>query len=69
VIDGTNGYPVIGGENVKSYEKTRVLTVPNEGFSVDGILSVLNASGSGFTDWKIDDSKNGGYPYPDGISF
>ncbi len=69
IIDKTNGYPSVGGKLVNSHEKTRVLTVPADGLTVDGVLSVLNASGSGYTEWQRSKDKNSGYPFPGGITF
>lgn len=69
IIDMTNGYPSVGGKIVNSHEKTRVLTVPADGLTVDGVLSVLNASGSGYTEWQRSKDKNSGYPFPGDITF
>ena len=61
---------VIGGEKVRSISKRMVLSVPaDSGLTVDGVLSVLNASGSGFDNWERSENKNGGYPYPSKITF
>ena len=47
-----------------------VLSVPaDSGLTVDGVLSVLNAAGSGYGNWTRSDDKNGGYPYPSKIKF
>lgn len=69
LIDSANGYPVIGGDNVRSISKTMVLSVPaDSGLTVEGVLSVLNAPGSGYNQWKLDKSVNDGYPYTKAIS-
>ena len=65
IVDNTNKYPVIGGENVRSTAKTMVLSVPADtGLTVEGVLSVLNADGSGYSYWERENNVNGGYPYP-----
>lgn len=64
VVDGTNKYPVVGGEDPRSKAARMVISAPIEGIKVEGILSVLNSPGSGFNQWKIDKSLNNGYPYP-----
>lgn len=69
IADNTNGYPAIGGENSRSRAVRMVLSVPEDGLKVEGVLSVLNASGSGFSGWKYDKDVNNGYPYPGGITF
>ena len=70
LVDNTNGYAVIGGSDVRSISKTMVLSVPaDSGLTVDGVLSVLNATGSGYSDWTRSADKNGGYPYPSKILF
>ena len=70
LVDNANGYAAVGGENVKSISKTIVLSVPaKSGLTVDGVLSVLNSAGSGFSNWTRFDNKNGGYPYPSKINF
>jgi len=70
IIDNTNGYAFIGGDNPRSTTKMMVLSVPaDSGLTVDGVLSVLNASGSGFDGWKRKSGINSGYPYPSGITF
>ena len=53
VVDETNNYPSIGGEP-RSLARVMVLSVPESGLKVDGILAVLNAAGSGFTEWQRD---------------
>lgn len=70
LVDNVNGYAVIGGNDVRSVSKTMVLSVPaDSGLTVDGVLSVLNAAGSGYGNWTRSDDKNGGYPYPSKIKF
>lgn len=70
IVDNTNNYPVVGGENVRSVSKTMVLSVPaDSGLTVDGVLSVLNAAGSGYDGWKRSNKANSGYPYPSEITF
>lgn len=70
LVDNVNGYAVIGGTDVRSVSKTMVLSVPaDSGLTVDGVLSVLNAAGSGYGNWTRSDDKNGGYPYPSKIKF
>ncbi len=70
LADNANNYPVIGGENPRSVSKTMVLSVPaDSGLTVDGVLSVLNAAGSGYSNWLRSDDKNSGYPYPSKIKF
>lgn len=70
LVDNVNGYAVIGGTDVRSISKTMVLSVPaDNGLTVDGVLSVLNAAGSGYGNWTRSDDKNGGYPYPSKIIF
>lgn len=70
LVDNVNGYAVIGGNDVRSISKTMVLSVPaDSGLTVDGVLSVLNAAGSGYGNWTRSDDKNGGYPYPSKIKF
>lgn len=69
IVDNTNGYEFIG-ENARSSTATMVLKVPaDSGLTVDGVLSVLNASGSGYTEWQRSKDKNSGYPFPGGITF
>lgn len=69
LVDNANGYAVIGAGK-KSVGKTMVLSVPaDSGLTVDGVLSVLNAAGSGFDNWERSGNTNGGYPYPSKISF
>lgn len=69
LVDNVNGYAVIGGDNVRSISKTMVLSVPGDsGFTVEGVLSVLNASGSGYNRWQSDKTVNGGYPYTKALS-
>lgn len=69
LVDSTNKYSVVGGENVRSVSKSMVLSVPaDSGLTVDGVLSVLNATASGFDEWKRSDNANSGYPYPSKIS-
>ena len=70
LVDNTNKYVVIGGSDVRSISKRMVLSVPaDSGLTVEGVLSVLNAAGSGYDGWKRSDNKNGGYPYPSKITF
>lgn len=70
LVDNANGYAAIGGEKTRSITKTMVLSVPADtGLTVDGVLSVLNAQGSGFDNWERSNGVNGGYPYPADISF
>lgn len=70
LVDNTNSYAVIGGSDVRSISKTMVLSVPaDSGLTVDGVLSVLNATGSGYSDWERSADKNSGYPYPSKILF
>ena len=70
LVDNTNGYAVVGGEKVRSISKRMVLSVPaDSGLKVDGVLSVLNADGSGFDNWERSENINGGYPYPSKITF
>lgn len=69
LVDSTNGYAVIGAGK-KSVGKTMVLSVPaDSGLTVDGVLSVLNAAGSGFDNWERSEKTNNGYPYPSKITF
>lgn len=69
LVDNANGYAVIGAKR-RSVGKTMVLTVPaDSGLTVDGVLSVLNAAGSGFDNWERSESTNNGYPYPSKINF
>lgn len=69
LVDNANGYAVIGSKK-RSVSKTMVLSVPADtGLTVDGVLSVLNAAGSGFDNWERSGDKNGGYPYPSKITF
>lgn len=66
LVDNANGYAVIGAKR-RSVSKTMVLSVPaDSGLTVDGVLSVLNAAGSGFDNWERSQDKNGGYPYSKG---
>lgn len=70
LVDNANGYAVVGGDRVRSISKRMVLSVPpDSGLTVDGVLSVLNAAGSGFDNWERSENKNGGYPYPSKITF
>lgn len=70
LVDNANGYAVVGGDKVRSISKRMVLSVPaDSGLTVDGVLSVLNAAGSGFDNWERSENKNGGYPYPSKITF
>ncbi len=69
VVDNTNGYPAIGGEYNISRAGRMVISVPQDGLKVDGVLAVLNAAGSGFSEWRRDKDINGGYPYPTEIIF
>lgn len=70
LVDNSNKYPVIGGSKVRSVAKTMILSVPADtGLTVEGVLSVLNASASGYSYWECSDSINGGYPYPNRIDF
>ena len=70
LVDNANGYAVVGGDKVRSVSKRMVLSVPaDSGLTVDGVLSVLNAAGSGFDKWERSENKNGGYPYPSKITF
>ena len=70
LVDNTTGYAVIGGSGVRSISKTMVLSVPaDSGLTVDGVLSVLNAAGSGYSNWERSADKNNGYPYPSKIIF
>lgn len=70
IVDNTNGYSFIGGDKVRSTTSTMVLNVPADtGLTVDGVLSVLNASGSGYSSWQRSKDINSGYPYPSGITF
>ncbi len=70
LVDNTNGYAVVGGSDVRSISKRMVLSVPaDSGLTVEGVLSVLNAAGSGFDKWKRSENTNGGYPYPSKINF
>ena len=65
LVDNANSYAVIGGENVCSVSKSMVLSVPaDSGLTVEGVLSVLNSAGSGYSKWERSDNTNGGYPYP-----
>ncbi|MGN0501651.1 MAG: hypothetical protein ACI4HN_01870, partial [Ruminococcus sp.] len=62
--------PKATGGKVRSISKRMVLSVPaDSGLTVDGVLSVLNAAGSGFDNWERSENKNGGYPYPSKITF
>lgn len=68
LVDNSNGYAVIGGSEVRSISKTMVLSVPaDSGLTVEGVLSVLNAPGSGYNQWLIDKNVNDGYPYTKAI--
>ena len=70
LVDSANNYPVVGGDKVRSVSRRMVLSVPaDSGLKVDGVLSVLNAAGSGFDKWERSENKNGGYPYPSKITF
>ena len=70
LVDNSNGYAVVGGDRVRSISKRMVLSVPaDSGLTVDGVLSVLNAVGSGFDKWERSEKINGGYPYPSRITF
>lgn len=70
LVDSANNYPVIGGDKVRSVSRRMVLSVPaDSGLTVDGVLSVLNAAGSGFDKWERSENKNGGYPFPSKITF
>ena len=69
ICDDTNGYAVIGAR-ISTVSKTMVLAVPaDNSITVDGVLSVLNAAGSGYDKWKRSDNINSGYPYPPNILF
>ncbi len=69
LVDNSNDYPVIGSRR-SSVAKTMVLSVPADtGLTVEGVLSVLNAKASGYSYWERSNSMNGGYPYPNRISF
>ena len=69
LVDNANGYAAIGAKR-RSVGKTMVLSVPaDSGLTVDGVLSVLNAAGSGFDNWERYESTNNGYPYPSKITF
>lgn len=69
LVDNSNKYSVIGSRT-RSVAKTMVLSVPADtGLTVEGVLSVLNASASGYSYWERSDTVNGGYPYPDRIDF
>ena len=69
LVDNANNYSVIGSRRC-STAKTMVLSVPADtGLTVEGVLSVLNASGSGYSYWERSNSENGGYPYPKRIAF
>ena len=69
LVDNANGYAVIGAKK-RSVSNTMVLTVPaDSGLTVDGVLSVLNAAGSGFDNWERSEKTNSGYPYPSKIRF
>lgn len=69
LVDNANGYAAIGAKK-RSVGKTMVLSVPaDSGLTVDGVLSVLNAAGSGFDNWERSESTNNGYPYPSKITF
>ncbi|MGN0678112.1 MAG: hypothetical protein ACI4JS_00445, partial [Oscillospiraceae bacterium] len=59
-------YPSIGGDAPRSRAVRMVISAPQDGIKVEGVLSVLNSSGSGYNQWKIDKNVNGGYPYPTG---
>lgn len=62
--------PKATGDKVRSISKRMVLSVPaDSGLTVDGVLSVLNAAGSGFDKWERSENINGGYPYPSKITF
>ncbi len=67
IVDNTNDYPPIGGSNSRSRTATMVLSVPEDGLKVDGVLSVLNAKGSGFNEWYRNTDTNSGYPYTKAI--
>lgn len=70
LVDNSNGYVVVGGGKVRSISKRMVLSVPaDSGLTVDGVLSVLNAVGSGFDKWERSEKINGCYPYPSRITF
>lgn len=70
LVDSANNYPVVGGDKVRSISRRMVLSVPaDSGLTVDGVLSVLNAAGSGFDKWERSENKNGGYPFPSKITF
>lgn len=66
IADSTNKYPSIGGDAPRSRAVRMVISAPQDGIKVEGVLSVLNSSGSGYNQWKIDKNVNGGYPYPAG---
>ena len=69
LVDNANGYAVIGAKK-RSISNTMVLSVPaDSGLTVDGVLSVLNAAGSGFDNWEHSEKTNNGYPYPSKIRF
>ncbi len=65
IADNTNDYPPIGGSRPRSKTARMVLSVPEDGLKVDGVLAVLNARGSGYSEWYRDNDINGGYPYTD----
>lgn len=69
IVDSSNGYSFVGS-GTRSRIGSRVLSVPaDSGLTVDGVLSVLNASGSGYSLWQRKPNVNNGYPYPLGINF
>ena len=69
LVDNANGYAEKKKKR-RSVGKTMVLSVPaDSGLTVDGVLSVLNAAGSGFDNWERYESTNNGYPYPSKITF
>ena len=64
LVDNANKYSAIGSKKSSS-TNTMVLSVPADtGLTVDGVLSVLNAGGSGYSSWLRNKDKNNGYPYP-----
>lgn len=69
IADSSNGYSFVGS-GTRSRIGSRVLSVPaDSGLTVDGVLSVLNASGSGYSLWQRKPNVNNGYPYPLGVNF
>lgn len=66
VADNTNKYTSIGGDNPKSRIVRMLISAPQDGIKVEGILSVLNTTGSGYNQWRINSLLNDGYPYPSG---